>query len=95
MRVMKHYYPKLYAVFSIIVSIINSMGFPLFGLIFSELLFIIMVGDRSPTFYEDGIRVTLYYLYLALGLGVFGWLQKYLFGITGENLTFDVRVKLF
>jgi ATP-binding cassette subfamily B (MDR/TAP) protein 1 len=54
-----------------------------------------MLGDRSPTFSKDSKDYVLAFLYLALGMGFIGFLQKLLFFITGENLTFDVRNLLF
>mmetsp|Transcript_18841 Transcript_18841/g.32183 ORF Transcript_18841/g.32183 Transcript_18841/m.32183 type:complete len:562 (-) Transcript_18841:652-2337(-) len=92
---MRHYSPKFFAFLSVIVSIVNSLAFPMFGYIFSELLFVIMIGDRDPDFIEKARQYVLYFLYLALSMGTCGFLQKYLFFVTGENLTFDVRNKLF
>jgi hypothetical protein len=94
-RVMKYYNPKIYAFFSMIASIIGSFSFPLFGYIFSELMFIIMVGRQNPDYIKDRNYWCLMFLIMALGMGIVGFFQKSLFTVTGENLTYDVRKMLF
>jgi hypothetical protein len=71
-RVMSYYSPLFYALLSIVASILASLAFPLFGLFFSELLFVIMLGDRNPNFDEDAYKYLSYFLYLAVGMGVVG-----------------------
>ncbi len=48
-RIMSYYYPKWMAVFGVFVSIVNSFGFPVYGLIYAKLLFVMMV-PKSPSF---------------------------------------------
>jgi ABC-type bacteriocin/lantibiotic exporter with double-glycine peptidase domain len=95
MRVMSYYEPKITGFFSIVTAVIASAVFPLFGYIFSNLLFVIMIGDRNPDFIQDSRTWVLGFLYLAVGSGTLGCIQKLLFFITGENLTFRVRSMLF
>lgn len=42
---MNYYRPKILAFLSVIISTVNSAGFPVFGFIFAKLLFVIMIGD--------------------------------------------------
>lgn len=95
MRVMTYYSPKYMAVASIFISILGSFAFPLFGYIFSELMFVIIIGNASPTYIEDRNRWCLNFLFMAVGMGIVGFLQKYVFSVAGENLTYDVRSKLY
>jgi ATP-binding cassette, subfamily B (MDR/TAP), member 1 len=95
MRVMSYYNPKHLAIASVFISIAGSFAFPLFGYIFSELMFIIIRGNTSPTYIEDRNTWCLNFLYMALGMGIVGALQKLVFSITGENLTYDVRFRLY
>jgi len=92
---MRYYHPKSFAFLSLIVCMGSSMAFPLFGWIFSELLFVIMMGADDPDFDQERNKWISYFLYLALSMGFFAFAQKILFFITGENLTFDIRMKLF
>jgi len=48
-RIMSYYNPKWLAVIGIFVSILNAFSFPLYGLIFAKILFIMMVPD-APNF---------------------------------------------
>lgn len=41
-RIMSYYYPKWMAVIAFIVSIINAFSFPIYGLIYAKLLFVLM-----------------------------------------------------
>ena len=44
---------------------------------------------------HDLNQFVLYFLYLSVGMGFTGFLQRFVFNYTGENLTFDVRSLLF
>lgn len=92
---MSYYNPMPLAIASVFISIIGSFAFPIFGLIFSELMFVIIRGNQSPTYIEDRNRMILNFLYMAVGMGIVGFLQKAVFSITGENLTYDVRSRLY
>mmetsp|Transcript_20905 Transcript_20905/g.32375 ORF Transcript_20905/g.32375 Transcript_20905/m.32375 type:complete len:168 (+) Transcript_20905:1937-2440(+) len=72
-RVMQHYSPKIFAFLSILVSLGGSLAFPLFGWIFSELLFLIMEGDSDPNFISDRNKWCTYFLYLAIVMGFFAF----------------------
>lgn len=95
MRIMKYYNPKSLAILSLLVSFIASLSFPSFGLIFTELLFVIMSGAQNPNYIEERNKWCLAFLYLAIGMGLVVFIQKSLFYITGENLTFEVRSLLY
>lgn len=41
---MSYYSPKIYAFLSVLISIVNAGAFPLFGWVFSKLMFVIMKG---------------------------------------------------
>jgi hypothetical protein len=41
-RIMSFYSPKIFALFSVIVSMANSLAFPMFGYIFSRLMFVLI-----------------------------------------------------
>ena len=73
-RVMKYYNPKIFALLSMFTSIAGSFAFPLFGYIFSELMFIIMIGRQNPNYIEDRNFWCLNFLYMALGMGIVGCL---------------------
>ena len=90
-RIMSYYSPKWVAGLAILVSIINSVGSPMFGYLFAKLLFV-MMQPYKPTFDEDRNFWCGMFLILAVLIGFFGFLQKYLFLYVGENLTYEVRM---
>ena len=73
-RVMSYYSPIELAYASVVISIVGSFAFPLFGYIFSELMFVIIRGNESPTYLEDRQKWILNFLYMAIGMGVVGFL---------------------
>lgn len=91
---MSYYDPKWMAVLGIFVSIINGFSFPIFGLIFSKILFI-MMAPMSPTFNEDRAFWLGMFLLESFVIAFVGYLQKHLFTHAGENLTFKIRKMLF
>ena len=56
---MKYYTPRSLAYFSILVSVVSSAAFPLFALLFTEIVFLIMVGNQNPNYVEDRNAVCL------------------------------------
>jgi hypothetical protein len=48
-RIMSYYSPKGVVVVSIIVSFINAWTFPMYGLLFSKILFTLLMPD-APTY---------------------------------------------
>jgi hypothetical protein len=42
-RIMSYYYPKWMAYSAVLASIIDSFAFPLYGLIYAKILFIMMM----------------------------------------------------
>ncbi len=95
-RIMTYYYPKWMAVIAFIVSIINAFSFPIYGLIYAKLLFVLMsFGLPINNFYEERDFWSGMFLLEVFILGLVSFLQKYLFLYVGENLTFDIRNELF
>lgn len=95
-RIMSYYYPKWMAVIAFIVSIINAFSFPIYGLIYAKLLFVLMsFGLPKNNFYEERDFWSGMFLLEVFILGLVSFLQKYLFLYVGENLTFDIRNELF
>ena len=93
-RIMSHYYPSWMAVLGVFVSIVNSFSFPVYGLIYAKLLFI-MMQPQSPNYHHDRDLWCGMFLILVVMIGVCSFLQKYLFMYVGENLTFDIRNQLY
>jgi ATP-binding cassette, subfamily B (MDR/TAP), member 1 len=95
-RIMSYYYPKWMAVVAFLVSVINAFSFPIYGLIYAKLLFVLMAFEVDKNkFYKDRDFWCGMFLLEVFILGVVSFLQKYLFLYVGENLTFDVRNELF
>jgi len=74
-RIMKYYNPKWMSGCSILSSIVGSFSFPIFGLIFSEFLFIIMAGPTHlPNYAEKRDEWSMYFLIMCLSMGLVGFL---------------------
>ena len=93
-RIMSHYYPTWMAVVGFIVSLINAFAFPIYGFIYAKLLFVMMASE-SPNYKTDRDFWVGMFLLEVFGIGFFSFLQKYMFQYVGENLTFDIRKRLF
>ena len=78
-----------------IIAAVNAFAFPLFGFIFSKLMFILMGAGYTKTFAQDRDFWCGMFLIECIMIGLFSFLQKWVFSIVGENLTFDVRFDLF
>lgn len=94
MKIMSFYNPKWLAYFAYIVSIINGCVFPVNGLIFSKVVFIIQ-NPESPNYDRDRHFWCGMFLVLTVGVLIVGFLNKYIYSYLGENLTYTVRGKLF
>ena len=94
---MSFYRPMSLTFVGIIVSLICALGWPIYGLVYTKLLFIMMQFQNPAylTFPEDRAFWSGMFLLLVLGLGVFFFIQKYIFFYCGENLTFDIRNLLY
>lgn len=80
-----------------LVAAIASLAWPVLGLVFSKVQFIII--DMAYTGSEESIRQRdkwfLYFLFLCLLIGCVFFIEKMVFGVSGENLTANVRKLLF
>lgn len=93
---MSHYNPKWMPIVGFIASQLSSLQLPMFGFILSKMVFTLMQGEIVNTSFEhDRDMWTLSFLALVTCIGVFTYLQKYMFGVGGENLTLVIRKKLF
>ena len=94
MRIMSYYRPLSLTIVGCFISIVISFGWPVYGLIYSKMLFIMMT-NFLPTFQEERNFWQGMFLLLVLLLGLTNFVQKYVFLIGGENLTHDVRNLLY
>ncbi len=55
----------------------------------------VMIGMiYNPTFTEDRDRWVVYWFLVCLGIGIVCGIEKSLFGVMGEKLTFEIRKEL-
>lgn len=93
-EIMSYYNPKWLGYTGILTSIVTALGYPIFGLLLSNILFILM-DPFSPSFAAERNTWNGIFVGFAILIGVFTFAQKYIFGYVGENLTYAVRRKLF
>lgn len=94
LKIMSYYRPRWLSQIVYIVTIINAFAFPLFGLIFGKILYV-MMDPYSKTYNKDRNFWCGMFLLLTIGLGIFGFLNKFIYAYLGENLTYTIRNKLF
>lgn len=94
-RIMSYYHPKWMGYSAFLIAAINAFAFPLFGFIFSKLMFILMSVGHTKTFGKDRDFWCGMFLLECAIIGIVSFFQKYVFSYVGENLTFDVRFDLF
>lgn len=92
-RIMSHYKPTGIAIFSFFVTAINAFTMPMYGFIFSKILFVMMGSEEN--YNSDRNFWCGMLLVLSVGCAITGFGQKYLFNYCGENLTFTFRRMLF
>ena len=92
---MSYYKPKFLAIVSVIVSIASGTGMPMLGYFMCQIQFLIMIGMDDPDFEEDRDSIMTLFLLYILVLGFIGFVQKFVFSLAGENLTFKIRYELF
>ena len=91
---MSYYRPISLTIIGTLISIVISFGWPVYGMIYSKVLFIMMTSFL-PTFVADRNFWIGMFLLLVIALGITNFIQKYVFLIAGENLTYDVRTLLY
>ena len=90
-----HYYsPKWMAWVGMALTILFSLCHPFFGLVVTNLIFIMMNPD-SPTYIPDRNFYVGMFVLLACGAGLTTFFARYLFCYAGENLTLTTRKLLF
>lgn len=93
-EIMTFYEPKSMAVVGLLSSCAASLQMPIFGYVLSQFIFIILGSDKQNFQSQRDTWAAIFAL-LCLGIGVSSFIQKICFAIGGENLTFNLRIKLF
>ena len=87
--------PAINAVLGVIVSIIQGGIFPVFGLFITKMLFsLFLVQDKEKLRSEADIWCLAMFICCIVSF-ITGFTQKFLFGIIGENITLNIREKLY
>ncbi|CDW90801.1 abc transporter family protein [Stylonychia lemnae] len=93
-HIMKFYKPYSKVFLTFIATCCNSFAFPLYGYIFSKVIFV-MLGRASPTFVINRNIWCGAFIALAVGMGIFEYLNRILHSQLGENLALTIKKKLF
>lgn len=87
--------PVINVVIGTLVSVIQGGIFPVFGLFITKMLFALAITwDKDKLRSESDIWCLAMFI-CCLTSFVTGFCQKFLFGIIGENITINVRQKLY
>lgn len=79
----------------LIVSIVQGGLMPLIGALMAKMLFVLMEVVDMNKMRTEADKWCLLMLILSLIALVTGFCQKFSFGVIGENVTFNVRRKLY
>jgi ABC-type multidrug transport system fused ATPase/permease subunit len=93
-EIMAYYKPKWLAYMSFLISTVIACSYPVFGLIFGNITFILLENYRDD-YLDRRNRWCGFFILFAFAIGLLAYLQKYIFGHLGENLTYTFRKKLF
>ncbi|CDW86275.1 abc transporter [Stylonychia lemnae] len=94
-NIMKYYGPKYMVVISFIASFIDAFAYPLNGYIFAKILFVLINNPYSKTYEEDRNFWCSSFMGLVLAAGLSDFLNNGIHKHLSENLTNNVRVKLY
>ncbi len=91
---MSYYNPKFQAILMLLCACVNSCSFPILGLVVAKFSYIMIGLITKPNETAERNNWALYWFLVCLGIGLICGLEKILFGVMGENLTFEVRKEL-
>lgn len=91
-RIFTYYQPKIFAFIMLITSGLNALSFPALGFCVARIQLILI--EQAPDWKDKRDEYCLYFLILCLAIGLISGIEKTMFAITGENLTFNVRLDL-
>lgn len=88
---MSYYHPKIFGVLMVITAMINAASFPCLGLLIAKIQIILISYEYNPNWIEERDELLWYFLGLCLIIGFISGVEKAMFAVTGENLTYNVR----
>lgn len=94
-EMMTYYTPCWLGVIGIVASMLASLQLPLFGLLLSKMLFVLMLDINDPEFVTQRNFWISMFGVLTVGMFVSSFVQKLSFGYCSENLVKTIRLKLF
>ena len=68
---------------------------PMLGYFMCEIQFLLLLGYDNLTFVEDRNKYVRLFAIYGVFIGFVGFLQKFMFAISGENVTTTIRHELF
>lgn len=91
---MSYYKPVCSAISMVLCACINSLSFPILGLLISFYQYVLQGYGTNPDFIEQRMKLSLLWAILCVVLGGVSGIEKVLFGVTGETMTAGVRKDL-
>ena len=91
---MSYYNPKFYAFLMLVCACINSLSFPILGLVVARYQYIMIDMTYHPQNIHERNQWSMYWFFICLGIGIVAGVEKILFGVMGEKLTYEVRKEL-
>jgi hypothetical protein len=93
-KIMKFYGPMWAVVGSLVTSFLGAFTFPMFGFLFTQILFIAMQPQKE-NYREDMNMMLMYLTILVIFMGLNAWIGKIMYSVGGENCTLAIRKSLF
>lgn len=93
-RIMSYYRPHILVLVMLLCACINSFSWAALGLVVAKFQYVMINLIYVPTFTDDRDKWVVYWFLVCLGIGIVCGIEKVLFGVMGEKLTFEIRKEL-
>lgn len=87
--------PKINIIIGVVVSMMQGLIMPWFGILLSKMLFVLNNFYLPESVRDDSDKYCLHMFIAALIAFCTGFTQKFCFGVIGENVTLKIRQSLY
>lgn len=92
---MSYYEPKFMIFVMLFVSALCSLNFPVLGLVMAKFMFAMMDDPQGDAYLKNRNFWAAIWVIDVVFIGIVTFAQKYVFGKTGDRLTYNMRRELF
>jgi ABC transporter transmembrane region len=93
-RIMSYYRPHILVLVMLLCACVNSFSWAALGLVSAKFQYIMIGMIYNPSLTTERDKWVVYWFLVCLGIGIICGVEKILFGIMGEKLTYEIRKEL-